>query len=126
MTVKNACKITDQFLGFPDTYLEHDITASSNSNYLLLKQMVLVPTAYVFIHRSNMHAHRPYFLIHQLKHGFWLLKRTISFETVLLSTHNMFCLRNKKNNFQLRSLIERHAYAVSTNITCTGPNIFFR
>ena len=28
-------------------------------------------------------------------------------ETVLLSTHNMFCLRNKKNNFQLHTLIRR-------------------
>ena len=28
-------------------------------------------------------------------------------KTVLLSTHNMFWLRNKKNNFQVRTLIWR-------------------
>ena len=31
-----------------------------------------------------------YFLIHQLKHVFWVLKRTVSFETVVLGTHNIY------------------------------------
>ena len=46
-----------------------------------------------------------YFLIHRLKHVFWVLKepshRDISFEY----PQHMFWLGNKKNNFQLRTLI---------------------
>ena len=36
-----------------------------------------------------------YFLIHQFKHMFWLLKRTISLRQTFLSTHNI-CLVEKK------------------------------
>ena len=42
-----------------------------------------------------------YFLIHQFKHVFWVLKRTVSFKY----PQHMFWLRNKKNNFQLYTLI---------------------
>ena len=35
---------------------------------------------------------------------FWVLKKNGLIETVLLSTHNMFWLRNKKNKFLVRTL----------------------
>ena len=44
-------------------------------------------------------------------------------KTVLLSTHNIFWLRNKKNNFRLRTLIWGPR-AATNFISCT-PNTFF-
>ena len=46
-----------------------------------------------------------YFLIHQLKHVFWVPKRTVSSRRSFEYPQHMFWLRNKKNNFQLRTLI---------------------
>ena len=51
-----------------------------------------------------------YFPTLQFKHVFWVLKRTVSLRQFFFSTHNiqhMFWLRNKKNNFQIRTLIWR-------------------
>ena len=45
------------------------------------------------------------FLTHQLKHIFLVLKKNPLIETVLLNTHNMFCLRNKNNNFSFPTFI---------------------
>ena len=56
-----------------------------------------------------------YFLIHQFKHVFGAQKKHLT-ETVLLSTHNMFWLRNKKNNFQLCTLIWGPAYILYSEI----------
>ena len=45
-----------------------------------------------------------YFLTYQFKHVLGAQKNHL-IETVLLSTDNMFWLRNKNNDFQIRALI---------------------
>ena len=46
---------------------------------------------------------------------FWVLKRTVTSRRFL----DMFWLRNKKNNFQLRTLIWGHAFKVNHQIAAT-------
>ena len=46
-----------------------------------------------------------YFLIHQFEHVFWCTKEPSHRDGSYEYPQHMFWLRNKKNNFQLRSLI---------------------
>ena len=47
--------------------------------------------------------------IYQFKHMFWVLKRTVSWDGSFEYPQHMFRLRNKKSNFQFRTLIWRPA-----------------
>ena len=51
-----------------------------------------------------------YFLINQYKHVIWVLKRTVPLRRFFWVPQHMFWLRNKKNNFQVHTLIWGPAY----------------
>ena len=53
-----------------------------------------------------------FFLIHQFKHVFWLLKEPSRRDSSFEYPHHMFWLRNKKNNFQLSTLIWGPAFTI--------------
>ena len=50
-----------------------------------------------------------YFLTHQFKHVFWVLKQTVSLRRFFEYPQNIFWLRNKKVNFPVDTLIWRPA-----------------
>ena len=53
-----------------------------------------------------------YFLIQQLKHVFWVLKKNVSSRPTFQYPQHMFWLRNKKTNFQLHILIWGPAHVI--------------